>query len=364
MSFKQNPNSIPSNILVSSVPFDYYPQGCGFWYELSEGIDAGKKIFFRDSNHGTGNPESTIIFIHGNPESSYTYRNVIKHLINSAKKPFKIVAMDHIGFGLSDQASFEMVCMDHAGNLLQLIEHLDLSNITLIIHDWGGPIGIGAFLKVPDRVSNLVILNSSVFPMPKKGITYENFPLKQFPWAKFPKIIPNNLWGAFASFAIFYNPEDPQELLLTVPNLLATAKDTGSFVEKEKESIAQKLFREQFLSESNIMSSKRLVLQTLVWGYGNIYNEPNLGERDTTPFYRFMQDNISKYWDPNGQNIGVRAVLGKWDPLAKDEIIQQWIAHLPQLEGHVNVFEDAGHFIEEIEPEAIANAIIEVAGLK
>ncbi len=349
------------NSPIHEYPSDYFPKGCGYWLEISEGLDANKKIFFRDSTHGFGNSENTIVFVHGNPESSYTYRNVINHLIKSAKEPFRIVAMDHIGFGLSDQASFEMVCMDHANNLLQLVELLDLRNVTLIIHDWGGPIGIGTFLKLPNRVSNLVILNTTVFPIPKTGITYENFPIKQFPWANTPKVIPNNLWGAFASFAIFYIPENPQDLITMVPTMLATARESGTFVENE--SIAQKLFREQFQSESNVMSSKRLVLQTPVFGYGNIYEEPNLGERDTSPFYSFIQNNISKSWGPSGQNIGVRAVLGKWDPLAKDEIIEQWIAHLPQLEGHVKTFEDAGHFIEEIEPEAIANAILEVAKL-
>ena len=362
MVSKSNSKSIPSNTPVISVPSDYYPKGCGYWFDLPEGIDAGKKMFFRDSSHGEGNPEEVIVFVHGNPESSYTYRNVIDHLIKTAKKPFRIITMDHIGFGLSDQASFEMVCMDHANNLSQLIKNLDLKKVTFIIHDWGGPIGIGAFLKNPDRVSNLVILNSTVFPFPKSGMTYENYPLKQFPWANTPKVIPNNLWGAFTSFVIFYNPEDPQELISALPNLLATSRETGSF--SENETIAQKFFREQFQSDKNVLSSKRLVLQTAVWGHGNTYKESNLGERDTSPFYRFIQDNISKYWGPDGQNIGVRAVIGKWDPSAKDEVIQQWIENLPQLKGHVKVFENAGHFIEEIEPVAIANAIIDVAKLK
>ncbi|MFX1530333.1 MAG: alpha/beta fold hydrolase [Promethearchaeota archaeon] len=359
---KSNSKSIPSNTPVTSVPPDYYPKDCGYWFEISEGIDAGKKMFFRDSSYGVGDPEDVIVFVHGNPESSYTYRNVIDHLINTAKKPFRIIAMDHIGFGLSDQASFEMVCMDHAENLSQLINHLDLKKATLIIHDWGGPIGIGAFLRDPERVSNLVILNSTVFPFPKSGMTYENYPLKQFPWANTPNIIPNNLWGAFASFAIFYNPDDPQELISALPNLLITSRETGSFLENE--TPAQKFFREQFLSEKNVMSSKRLVLQTPVWGHGNIYKESTLGERDTSSFYRFIQNNIGKYWGPDGQNIGVRAVIGKWDPSAKDEVVQQWVENLPQLEGHVKIFENAGHFIEEIEPIAIANAIIEIANLK
>ncbi|MFW9876957.1 MAG: alpha/beta fold hydrolase [Candidatus Thorarchaeota archaeon] len=359
---KSNSKSIPSNTPVTSIPPDYYPKDCGYWFEISEGVDAGKKMFFRDSSHGVGDPEEVIVFVHGNPESSYTYRNVIDHLVKTAKKPFRIIAMDHIGFGLSDQASFEMVCMDHAENLYQLIKILDLKKVTLIIHDWGGPIGIGAFLKDPDRVSNLVILNSTVFPFPKSGMTYENYPLKQFPWANTPYMIPNNLWGAFTSFAIFYNPEDPQELISSLPNLLSISRETGSFLENE--NTTQKFFREQFLSEKNVLSSKRLVLQTPVWGHGNVYNEPTLGERDTTSFYRFIQDSISKLWGLHGQNIGVRAVIGKWDPSAKDEVMKQWIEGLPQLKGHIKEFENAGHFIEEIEPVAIANAIIEVVNLK
>lgn len=361
MVVKSSSKSIPSNSPVTIVPEDYFPPGCGYWFELTEGLDKGKKMFFRDSSHGEATPEEIIVFVHGNPESSYTYRDVIDHLIKTAKKPFRIIAMDHIGFGLSDQASFEMVCMDHARNLMQLINHLDLKNVTLIIHDWGGPIGIGAFLKVPERVSNLIILNSTVFPFPDSGMTYENYPLKQFPWANTPNMIPNNLWGAFTSFAIFYNPEDPQDLISALPNLLATSRETGSF--SENETIAQKFFREQFLSEKNVMSSKRLVLQTLVWGRGNIYKEPALGERDTSPFYRFIQENISNMWGPNGQDIGVWAVIGKWDPSAKEEVMQQWIENLPQLKEHIKVFENAGHFIEEIEPIAIANTILEVANL-
>jgi len=52
------------------------------------------------------------------------------------------------------------------------------------------------------------------------------------------------------------------------------------------------------------------------------------------------------------------------DPLAKEEVLQQWVDHLPQLEGHLKIFEAVNHFIEEFEPEAIANTIIDVARLK
>ena len=58
--------SIPSNSPVNNIPSDYYPEGCGFWFEIPEGLDAGKKMFYKDCKHGTGNPETTIVFIHGN----------------------------------------------------------------------------------------------------------------------------------------------------------------------------------------------------------------------------------------------------------------------------------------------------------
>jgi hypothetical protein len=105
------------------------------------------------------------------------------------------------------------------------------------------------------------------------------------------------------------------------------------------------------------------VLQTPVWGYGNIYLEPHLGERDTSSFYRFIQDNISEKWGLKGKKIGVRIICGLWDPSAKQEIIEQWITHLPQIEDNVKLFEEHGHFIEEHEPKVIAKEIINVARL-
>ena len=63
--------------------------------------------------------------------------------------------MDHIGFGISDQATFEMVEIHHSDNLLQLIRHLDLKDVTLAVHDWGGPIGVGTFIQEPWRMTTM-----------------------------------------------------------------------------------------------------------------------------------------------------------------------------------------------------------------
>lgn len=360
MDYELMISQTPGNTPIKKIPKDYYPLGCGFWFKLSEGLDNNKKMFFRESKHGPGNPDKSIVFIHGNPENSYTYRKVIKNIIKNARKSYRIIAIDHIGFGLSDQATYEMVCMDHAENLLQLIKFLDIKNVTLIIHDWGGPIGIGAFLKIPERIKNLVILNTTVFPIPKIGMTYENYPGRWLNWARGPKIIPNSLWGAFAAFSIFCKPMNQMNLFFKMI-ISITTKTFGIF--KKKNKIAQKLFKNQFKSKSNVLSSKRLVLQTPIWGYGNTYNEPQLGKRNTSPFYNFIQGTIKDLWGPKGQNIRVRALFGVWDPSSKTEVINQWITHLPQLKGYVKIFRGVGHFVEETKPKEIADEIIKVAGL-
>jgi pimeloyl-ACP methyl ester carboxylesterase len=350
----------PGNTPIKNIPCDYYPDEDGHWFTLSHGRDAGKKMFFRDSLHGNTFPEKTIVFIHGNPECSYTYRKTIQNVKVKAKKPFRMIAVDHIGYGLSDQASYEMVCMDHAENLFQLIKYLDLRNVTLIVHDWGGPIGIGAFLKEPERLSSLIILNTTIFPLPKIGLTYNNYPISWLSWSKVPFIIPNRFWGAFASYAIFTHPSSSWRLLLNMIRHIALAI-LG--IDYGLEKTAKRIFREQFRSKMNVRSSKRLVLQTKCFAYGNIYKEPKMGKRDTTPFYKFIQSNLKKYWSEKGKNISVRAILGRWDPLAKNEVIKQWISHLPQLKGYIKVFKNVGHFIEEVKSMIIADAVLEVTDI-
>jgi len=346
---------------LRNVPPDYYPQGNGFWYKLPEGADVGKKLFFHDTSYGQGKPDKTIVFVHGNPESSYTYRKIIQNIVDSHNLPLRIVAMDHIGFGLSDQASFEMVSMDHAENLLHLIRHLNLKKVTLVIHDWGGPIGIGAFLKEPERVENLAILNSTVFPMPDQGYTYRNFPIPWLGWYLTPKIVPDHFWGSFAAYAIYRTPAKPLTILFQMI-LFLVLSEIGILPKNEK--TARMVYKEQFRSKTNARSSKRFVKQSAVWGHGNKYSEPVLGERDTAPFYSFIQDNIGKCWGTDGQNIGVRYASGQWDPLGKESVIHQWLSALPQLRGHIKIFEGVGHFVEEARPAEIAEVILDVAGAK
>ncbi len=113
---------------------------------------AGFRMHYVDE--GSGEP---IILIHGEPTWSYLYRNFIPTLARN----FHVIAPDHMGFGKSETpARGEYTLGRHAQNLGLLIEELDLRNITLVMQDWGGPIGAVLASRYPDRMKRFVAMNT------------------------------------------------------------------------------------------------------------------------------------------------------------------------------------------------------------
>jgi cis-3-alkyl-4-acyloxetan-2-one decarboxylase len=104
-----------------------------------------------------------VLCVHGNPTWSFYYRQVVLE----QRKQARVVAVDHIGCGLSDKPQdYPYTLAQHIANLVDLVKHLDLQRITLVVHDWGGAIGLGTALRIPERVTGLVILNTAAFPPP------------------------------------------------------------------------------------------------------------------------------------------------------------------------------------------------------
>lgn len=98
-----------------------------------------------------------ILFVHGTPSWSFDFRKVIKTM----RSGFRCVAVDHIGFGLSDKPEkYDYSTSNHAKTLEQFILTQDLHHVTLVVHDFGGPIGFDVALRHPERISHIVILNS------------------------------------------------------------------------------------------------------------------------------------------------------------------------------------------------------------
>jgi haloalkane dehalogenase len=110
------------------------------------------KIHYIDEGQG-----DIILFVHGTPTWSFLYRNYVKEL----SKTHRCIAIDHLGFGLSDKPTdFNGTPVAHSKNLELLIDSLQLEKFTLVVHDFGGPIGLSYAIAHPDKISNIVLFNT------------------------------------------------------------------------------------------------------------------------------------------------------------------------------------------------------------
>ena len=101
-----------------------------------------------------------LLMLHGNPTWSFYYRNLILGL----KGSYRCVVPDHMGMGKSDKPQdYPYTLSRHIDNFEKLADHLELDDITLVVHDWGGAIGMGFAVRHPERIRRLVIFNTAAF---------------------------------------------------------------------------------------------------------------------------------------------------------------------------------------------------------
>ena len=145
---------------------------------------AGLRYHYLDE--GAGPP---LVMVHGNPTWSFYYRELIKAL----RPTHRCIVPDHIGCGLSDKpddSKYHYTLDQRVADMEVLLSHLGIERgVTLVVHDWGGMIGLTCALKKPERIARLVVLNTAAFLLP---------PGKRLP--KRLKVLRRG--GAFASFAV------------------------------------------------------------------------------------------------------------------------------------------------------------------
>ncbi len=111
-------------------------------------------------DEGTG---PVVLMVHGNPTWSFYYRDMVREL----SRDHRCIVPDHMGCGLSDKpATWGYRIPDHVDQLCALIEALDLRDITLMVHDWGGAIGYAAAIRMPHRFRRFVVFNTGAFLLP------------------------------------------------------------------------------------------------------------------------------------------------------------------------------------------------------
>ena len=142
---------------------------------------AGVRLHYLDE--GAGDP---VVMLHGNPTWSFYYRNLALAL----RGDHRVVVPDHIGCGLSDKPDarqYPYTLERRVQDLDELLERIGVrEKITLVLHDWGGMIGMAWAHRRPERVKRLVVLNTGAFHLP---------PGKRFPWSLW--LCRNPLTGPF-----------------------------------------------------------------------------------------------------------------------------------------------------------------------
>ena len=105
-----------------------------------------------------------VMMLHGNPTWSFYYRNLVRALSASVR----CIAPDHVGMGLSGKPeSYDYSLASRIADVEALADSLGLRKVHLVVHDWGGAIGMGLAVRKPERIGRIVIMNTAAFPSPR-----------------------------------------------------------------------------------------------------------------------------------------------------------------------------------------------------
>lgn len=133
-------------------------QSAVFPFESRYTTVAGHKIHYVEE--GRGGP---VLFLHGNPTSSYVWRNVLPAL--AARAGWRCIALDLLGFGKSDKPNINYSLRLHADIVAGFIANLGLKNLVLVAEDWGGPLGADYAARSPQNVAGMALMETFLWPM-------------------------------------------------------------------------------------------------------------------------------------------------------------------------------------------------------
>ena len=257
-------------------------------------------------DEGSGPP---ILFVHGTPTNSYEYR----HLIAALSKRFRCIAPDHLGFGESARPrSFAYTPEAHAAVLREFVERLGLDDFTLVVHDFGGPIGLPLITDHPSHsphVSRLILMNTWAWPL-------DDDP-KMARGARF-------IGGAIGRFLYRYANAS---LRLIMPSAYG-----------DRKKLTPEIHR-RYLDVFGDRNARVLVLHALA--------KSLLGSRS---HYQSLLDRLDRL-----RAIPVLIVWGMKDSALQPYQLERWRQLLPGAQ--VETIEGAGHWPHEEEPGRVVAAI-------
>ena len=257
-------------------------------------------------DEGAGDP---VIMVHGNPTWSFYYRRLVMGLSPNRRT----IVPDHMGCGLSDRPDdrrYAFTLESRIDDLEALVDHLGLTQgITLVVHDWGGAIGVGLAARRPQAVARLVILNTAAFlPPAGKRIPLTLWLVRNVRFLAEPLVLGLN---AFARGALYM------------------ASHKGLSREARAGLIAP------YDSPKNRLATLRFV-QDIPLRPG----DPSYGE------IKAIQGRLHLL-----EKIPTLICWGRHDFVFDRDYLNEWRRRFPRAEVHE--FPNAGHYVLEDEPEAI-----------
>ena len=261
-------------------------------------------------DEGAGSP---VIMVHGNPTWSFYYRQLIQALSHQ----YRAIAVDHIGCGLSDkptQDQYEYTLDRRVNDLECFISRLELKDkITLVLHDWGGMIGMAYALRHLDRMDKIILLNTAAFFPPRDRPL--PFRLKLIRHLKPFANVAVLGFNAFARSALF----------------MATAKGLPDDV------------RSGLLAPYNCRQNRIATLKFV----------EDIPLKPTDPSYetvKTVQNELHRL-----RNLPMLICWGMKDFVFTKAYLDEWRHRFP--DAHVHTFEDAGHYVLEDAAETVIDRI-------
>lgn len=271
-------------------------------------VHGGLKLHYLDE--GRGDP---VIMLHGNPTWSFYFRNLVLALRGS----HRCIVPDHIGCGMSDKPDdrqYDFRLKSRVDDLERLLDHLNVTTpVTLVLHDWGGIIGMAWAVRHPQMIGRLVILNTAAFPLP---------PSKKLPWTLW--LARNTQLGAW--LVLRWNA-----FCLGAARWCVTRSPLAREV------------RQALLAPYDTPANRLAVLRF-------VQNVP-LGPRD--PGYDIVKDVESKL--RLFENTPKLICWGMRDFVFDPQFLEIWRHHWPSAK--VVEFPDCGHYILEDDAEAVVHEV-------
>lgn len=256
-------------------------------------------------DEGNGEP---VVLLHGDPTWGYLWRNIIPAIAKTAR----CIVPDHMGMGKSEvpRKPFPYRLVHHIANIEELITDLDLCNITLVVHDWGGPVGLGFAILHPDRIKRLVISNT--------------WASARWPSAPFPRLIE------------MIRSTNGEKFVLEKNGYLERAL-TGTTHHAERISgPVMDAYRAPFPTPESRVSM-------LCWS-----RDIPVTESDPSfPEMQRIENNLHLF-----TKIPSLIVWGMLDPVLPDSVLRWWQNIFPHATVHK--IHDASHFLQEDAPQEIA----------